>query len=118
MITIAQTLWRSPVEQAAAQAAANAATGTLDGVDTSVAAIKGLAMPLGWTAAHDGTEVSRDPRHVPASVGPWALKVLGLAITAFALAFGAPFWFDVLSKVARLRNAGGVTSTSEDSQRA
>jgi hypothetical protein len=117
-ITIAQTLWRSPVEQAAAaQAAANAATGTLDDVDTSVAAIEGLAMPLGWTAAHDGTEVSGDPRHVPASVGSWALKVLGLAITAFALAFGAPFWFDVLGKVARLRNAGGVTSTTEDSER-
>src|SRR4051812_38251204 len=94
MITIAQTLWRSPVEQAAAQAAANAATGTLDDVDTGVAAIEGLAMPLGWTAAHDGTEVSGDPRHVPASVGSWALKVLGLAITAFALAFGAPFWRD------------------------
>jgi hypothetical protein len=117
-ITIVQTLWRSPVEQAAAaQAAADAATGTVDDVDTSVAAIKGLAMPLGWTAAHDGTEVSSDPRHVPASIGPWALKVLGLAITAFALAFGAPFWFDVLGKVARLRNAGGVTSTTEDSQR-
>jgi hypothetical protein len=118
-ITIAQTLWRSPVQQAAAaQAAANAATETLADVDTNVAAIKGLAMPLGWSAAHDGKVVSTDPRHVPASTGSWALKVLGLAITAFALAFGAPFWFDLLGKVARLRNTGGVTSTTEDSQRA
>lgn len=118
-ISIAQTLWHSPVEQAAAaQAVANAAGKTVDGIDTSVAAIKGLAMPLGWTPTHDGSNISSDPRHVPAAApGPWALKVLGLAITAFALAFGAPFWFDVLGKLARVRNAGGVTSTTQDSQR-
>jgi hypothetical protein len=118
-ISIAQTLWRSPVEQAAAaQAAANAAGQTVGDIDTSVAAIKGLAMPLGWSAIHDGKNISNDPRRFPMpSAGPWALKVFGLAITTFALAFGAPFWFDVLGKLARLRNAGGVTSTTEDTRR-
>jgi hypothetical protein len=118
-ISISQTLWRSPVVQAAAaQAAANAAGKTVGDIDTGVAAIKGLAMPLGWTAIHDGNKVSADPRRVPEpSAGPWALKILGLAITTLALAFGAPFWFDVLGKVARLRNAGGVTSTTEDTRR-
>jgi hypothetical protein len=118
-ITVSQTLWRSPVVQAAAaQAAGNAAGRTVADVDTSIAAIKGLAMPLGWTAIHDGKKISADPRHFPApSAGPWAWKVLGLAITIFALAFGAPFWFDVLGKLARLRNAGGVTSTTDDTRR-
>jgi hypothetical protein len=114
-ISIAQTLWRSPVEQAAAaQAAANNVEKTTSSLDTSVAAIKGLALPLGWTAPHDGSAISADPRHVPeAAVGPWALKALGLAITTFALAFGAPFWFDVLGKLTRVRNTGSVATTED-----
>jgi hypothetical protein len=114
-ISIAQTLWRSPVEQAAAaQAAATGAGKTTNDLDASVAAIKGLALPLGWTAPHDGTAISTDPRHVPADLGPWALKALGLSITVFALAFGAPFWFDVLGRVTQMRSAGRVASTPED----
>jgi len=31
-------------------------------------------------------------------------KILGIAITVFAMAMGAPFWFDVLSKVANIRS--------------
>jgi hypothetical protein len=117
-ISIAQNLWRSPVEQAAAaQAAATAAGKTVDQIDTSVTAIRGLAMPLGWTPLHAGSTVSTDPRHFPGSFGGWLVKVLGLAITVGALAFGAPFWFDVLGKIARVRNAGGVTSSTEDSAR-
>jgi len=34
------------------------------------------------------------------------LKLLGWAITAFAVSFGAPFWFDALSRLGSLRNAG------------
>jgi hypothetical protein len=118
-ISIAQTLWRSPVEQAAvAQAAASTAGKTVEDVDTSIAAIKRLAFPLGWTPAHTGSSISNDPRHVPATAGSWGAKLLGLIITAFALAFGAPFWFDVLGKIARVRNAGGVASTTEDTKRA
>jgi hypothetical protein len=117
-IDITQTLWRSPVEQtAAAQIAANASGKSVGDIDTNVKAIKGLAMPLGWTAPHDGSNISSDPRHIPSTAGAWALKFLGLTITTFALAFGAPFWFDVLGKLARLRNAGGVTSTTEDGKR-
>ena len=34
------------------------------------------------------------------------LRVLGWAITAFAVSFGAPFWFEALSRLGSLRNAG------------
>ncbi len=37
--------------------------------------------------------------------GFWWQKVFGLLITIFAVTLGAPFWFDVLSKVANLRNS-------------
>jgi hypothetical protein len=36
----------------------------------------------------------------------WALKALGLFATGLALSFGAPFWFDALSKFMNLRAAG------------
>ena len=34
------------------------------------------------------------------------LKILGWVLTAFAVSFGAPFWFDALSRLGSLRNAG------------
>ena len=33
-------------------------------------------------------------------------KIAGLLVTAFALTLGAPFWFDLLGKVSRLRGSG------------
>jgi hypothetical protein len=37
----------------------------------------------------------------------WFLtKLFGLAITAFAISLGAPFWFDVLSKFMNIRGTG------------
>lgn len=33
-------------------------------------------------------------------------RLLGFVLTAFALSFGAPFWFDLLSKLVMLRGAG------------
>jgi hypothetical protein len=34
------------------------------------------------------------------------LKLGGWAITAFAVSFGAPFWFEALSRLGSLRSAG------------
>ena len=34
------------------------------------------------------------------------LKLVGWAITAFAVLFGAPFWFEALSRLGSLRSAG------------
>jgi hypothetical protein len=36
----------------------------------------------------------------------WVLKVVGMVVTAFAVSFGAPFWFEALSKLGSLRTAG------------
>jgi hypothetical protein len=40
------------------------------------------------------------------AAGPVALAVLGWVITALASLFGAPFWFDTLQQVIRLKGAG------------
>jgi|GEM_PF-4873474 len=36
-------------------------------------------------------------------VGTFALKVLGFLITAFAVSLGAPFWFDLLNKLLKVK---------------
>jgi hypothetical protein len=123
-INIAQTLWRSPVQQAATAAAAARATHKdLSKLDTSISALRALALPLGWTTPHverkgragkSRSTVSPDPRHFPASVGQGFLKALGLLITTFALGFGAPFWFDALGKLARVRNSGPAPARAAD----
>jgi hypothetical protein len=42
----------------------------------------------------------------PNNAEEWRLKILGLLITIAAVSQGAPFWFDLLSKLASLRAAG------------
>jgi hypothetical protein len=63
--------------------------------------LQGLSLPMGWS----GEKMSQDPRGIPDSGTRWLSKVLGILVTGFALSMGAPFWFDVLNKVARLRTA-------------
>jgi hypothetical protein len=109
-IGIAQDLWRSPVERAALSSAA-AGQKSLTDVDGSLDAIRSLSLPLGWTGPHSGAhtgQASHDPRHLPANVAEFLLKVLGLLATILALTLGAPFWFDALGKLGRLRNAGNA----------
>ncbi|HMF64715.1 MAG TPA: hypothetical protein VK608_11560 [Edaphobacter sp.] len=55
-----------------------------------------------------------DPRRVVGDVSEWWFwKLLGISLTALAISQGAPFWFDLLQKVANLRLAGNPPSTTE-----
>ena len=47
----------------------------------------------------------------PSGWDPWR-KLLGWLVTAFAVSFGAPFWFEALSRLGSLRNAGTKPSSS------
>lgn len=58
-------------------------------------------LPLGW--AGDTTEKSA-----------WITKFLGLLITVCAATLGAPFWFDMLSRVTNIRSAGPKPQTKTD----
>jgi len=72
----------------------NTAADAVDGV------VK-LGVPMGWPKAAD------DPRHV--SFGSWRdglHAVVGWTLTIIAMALGAPFWFDTLSRLSRLRSSG------------
>jgi hypothetical protein len=50
------------------------------------------------------------------SAGVWwfLTKLFGLAITAFAISLGAPFWFDTLSKFMNIRGTGAKPQTSAE----
>ena len=60
-----------------------------------VSEVNQYGLPLGWTKA-------TSPHSLASGFG----KVLGLLVTAFALTLGAPFWFDLLGKVAHVRGSG------------
>jgi hypothetical protein len=64
-------------------------------VSDELATLKADALPIGWpdTAAFG-------------SVWDGLLKIVGWGLTAFAVSFGAPFWFEALSKLGSLRNTG------------
>jgi hypothetical protein len=66
-------------------------------------------LPVGWAPGHF-LDIQDNPGHWEALwVAPpslWYRSVLGWFITAVAALFGAPFWFDALQSVVRLKGAG------------
>lgn len=53
-------------------------------------------LPMGWS----------DPRNKPHGTGEWIKRIFGWLFTALAVSLGAPFWFDVLSRIVQLRSTG------------
>jgi hypothetical protein len=93
-VRIGSRLWSDkPVRTAVAAkaAAASDAQKAADAVDT----VDQLKLPLGWGA-----------NNAPDSVGSALRRIPGWLISIAALSLGAPFWFDLLSRVARLRGSG------------
>ncbi|MBM3140861.1 MAG: hypothetical protein FJZ92_11820 [Chloroflexi bacterium] len=73
--------------------------------------LAGLGLPLGWSHRYDAgfRDVQLTGRWVFESAIP---KVFGIGLTALALMLGAPFWFDALSKLVKLRASGEEPATS------
>jgi hypothetical protein len=101
-LQISKALWRDDVLRAAvtqrAAAAEQSSGGKSDPVQT-VESVKELNIPIGWSFQ------SGDPRK-PVGTAGWIGKVMGLLLTTLALSLGAPFWFDLLGKVSRVRGTG------------
>jgi hypothetical protein len=76
--------------------------------------VQELGLPVGWNDAN----IPDSDQEAGALVVDWAGKVLGWLATIVALSLGAPFWFDVLGKLARLRNTGNREGTEKDDERA
>ena len=50
-------------------------------------------------------------------VGDSWLYILGCILTAFALSVGAPFWFDLLNRLIKLRGAGVKEASGSESNK-
>ena len=61
----------------------------------AVAQVSQLQLPVGWSA-----------ENTPSDVVGWLSRIPGWLITIAALNLGAPFWFDLLSRISRQRAAG------------
>lgn len=103
-----RVLWRDDAVRAAVvQKAEAAAGGTLSEVEVDTA-VKQLDLPLGWEFSF-----GNGPTQLPNDVLAWLTKIVGLALTIGAVMLGAPFWFDLLSKVARIRATGAPPPASD-----
>jgi hypothetical protein len=119
--TVSQRLWKDKALRAAvaAQAADTTSTGTqacpgsstTDSPQKRAAAcvddVNQLQLPIGWTAGS-----------WPEGWKGYLAKLAGLLVSAFALSLGAPFWFDLLSKIARLRSSGPPAPPRDDEREA
>ena len=73
-------------------------------IETTVA----IAAPAQWRS------IGLQPnwKSAPAGFADLVKFVTGWVITIAAISLGAPFWFDLLGKVANLRGSGGKTGGS------
>jgi hypothetical protein len=96
-----RVLWRDDAVRAAVvKKAETAAEGRLTDLDLETE-VRKLDLPLGWELTFGDA-----PTQLPDDVLSWLAKLLGLALTIGAMMLGAPFWFDLLSKIVRVRSTG------------
>ena len=99
-IHVAEELWRNDALRASIAAQAQSAAEQQDASVLSTDAYESLqSFPIGWKSA-------------PAGPADLLKLIMGWVITVAAISLGAPFWFDLLGKVANLRGSGGKTGGS------
>jgi hypothetical protein len=107
-LTAGKVLWRDDAVRAAVvQEANDTARGPLEEVALEET-VKKLDLPLGWDVS-----VGDAPTQLPNDATGWIQKLLGLLLTVAAIQLGAPFWFDLLSKIVRVRGAGAPPPASD-----
>jgi hypothetical protein len=100
-LQIGRTLWQDDAARAAIVHQAEHATANGQGGTDPAGAARALQLPIGWNLWKAGDE----PGDFPTGSSILS-KLLGLLLTAAALTLGAPFWFDLMSKVVRVRGTG------------
>ena len=108
-VTVTQQLWSDAPLRAAvaatatkveppADAGAESVKEQLDEVQAGIKTVGGIGLPIGWTDS--------------ARPSTWYGALAGWLFTAVAISMGAPFWFDLLGRVARVRTGGVRTQTA------
>jgi hypothetical protein len=99
-LRMAETLWNDPSARATLVAQAGHTSDGLN-ADQALTAIHGVPLPLGWD--HSGYS----------GFWSWVLAAFGTLLTLGAISLGAPFWFDTLSRLARIRQTGTPPPASD-----
>ena len=107
-VHVVQDLWRDDaLRYAITQEAVAVASDTVSADSAQVADAILQSFPLGW----EGEDPFGRQEGVQGwGAGTWIAHVLGWFFTAAAVSLGAPFWFDLLSKVTKLRGTGSRPS--------
>lgn len=84
---------RAAVVAHAESVAQQAAPTTTQTTNEYLAKLKTAGLDIGWE------------KGLPQGPWPWVRKISGLLMTALAASLGAPFWFDLLNRVVRLRSS-------------
>lgn len=72
-----------------------------------------ISLPIGWTKENLEEQIGGNPTKINGVPIISLLTMLsGWIVSGVAIAMGAPFWFDLLSKVMNVRNAGGKSTKS------
>ncbi|MFT3803258.1 MAG: peptidoglycan-binding domain-containing protein [Burkholderiaceae bacterium] len=86
----------------------------------SMAKLQQLGLPIGWSGSavpslyRSGCESPDECKAVWRQWADWGLMPFGWVLMGLACTLGAPFWFDALSRIIRLRGSGdrGAAGTS------
>ncbi|MDR4308756.1 hypothetical protein IHQ68_19215 [Chelatococcus sambhunathii] len=109
-ITVAQRLASDKTMRQAFVAQAEKAqptngTPSVEDLDAQLAKLRELGAPIGWAQGFPGPQNSTGAlANGWSSIGPWLMVIFGWLVTAGAISFGAPFWFDVLNKFMVIRS--------------
>jgi hypothetical protein len=99
----------APGDTAATEASAPDAAEAIQQIATTLDTIDQLKLPVGWDYLCKGAKTAKaGPSLLERWYWPW--RILGMVFTGLAVALGAPFWFDVLSKLINLRSTGPAPS--------
>jgi hypothetical protein len=93
-VTVASRLWRDGPVRAAVAASATKA-GDPDSAGNAAGKVDELRLPVGWGGSNS-----------PKDLGDVVHRLPGWLISIAAISLGAPFWFDAMSRIARLRGSG------------
>jgi hypothetical protein len=105
------TLWNDPTARAAVVKMAeqvNADEGRYKALKEQL-----RPFPLGWGGADAPLPEGKPAPGFGAQVFSIVLKIIGLAVSAFAVSLGAPFWFQILNKLNAIRGSGRKPAPAE-----
>ena len=97
-IKMGERMWKDDAVRAAVVAKATAdpqAASDLNTAANDVDQVVKVGIPMGWRG-----------ESVPHGAGEIAMALAGWALTIVAISQGAPFWFDALGRIARVRSSG------------